>query len=148
MEKMTDEKLLTVLSDDISETVRRQRIIAFRLVKKCRERDEQEVANGAKSYRRVDRSTWVLAPIDKPSAEYLRKDPVRFDHCSKNSRRVSVEQWRDGKRIAILPTLKQAAKVTGMSVTSIRKRLHGIVDPDTPTSDGSIWRKHVEGAGV
>lgn len=144
---MTDEKLLTVLSDDIPEDLKRQRIRASWAMAECRVRDAERLSVGTHSYMRLNRKTWVLHRKGVPEPACASPSGGAALHHA-NGSRITVEQWRDGKCVAVFSTLTQAAKATGMPLTSIRKRLHGIVDPDTPTADGSLWRKHVEGAGI
>lgn len=149
MEKMTDEKLLTVLSDDIPEDLKRQRIRAAWAMAECRVRDAERLSSGTHSFTRLDRKTWVLHRKEVPVSPGISQPPqARPCRYYGSGVRIAVEQWRGGKRVAVFDSVKAAAYHTSEPVSNIRKRIMGIVPVDVPTPAGNIWLRHtVEGVG-
>ena len=141
MEKMTDEKLLTVLSEDIPEDLKRQRIRAAWALAECRVRDAGRITGGTHAFRRLDGKTWVLhrkdAPVSSGVSQPPKARPVPY-----NGVRIAVEQWRDGKRVAVFYSTKAASYHTGEPLSNIRKRIMGVVPADIPTPAGNIWLRH------
>ena len=146
---MRDENLLRYLSDDIPDELKRQRITASLLLKQCRERDCARVTNGRGKYRRLDGKTWVLTTAEdsRTIQRFLhpRMNTVKHSHGNPKAW-IAVEQWKDGKRIAVFPSVARAAQACGISQSAIYCRVRGCVS--NPTSDGSLWRRHTEGAPV
>ena len=146
---MKDEKLLQVLSDDIPEDLKRQRIRAAWALSECRVRDAERIARGSHSFTRLNRKTWVLHRKEVPVSPGVSQSPKeRTCRYYGNGVRIAVEQWRDGKLVAVFDSVKEASYTTKEPLSNIRKRIMGIVPVDIPTPAGNIWLRHtVEGVG-
>lgn len=146
MEKMKDENLLQVLSDTIPEDLKRHRIRAAWAMAECRVRDAERLSSGTHSYTRLDRKTWVLHRKGVPEPACASPcAPAKSYHA--NGSRIPVEQWRDGKRVAVFDSVSAAAFHTREPFANIRKRIAGIVPADVPTPAGNIWIRHTGEGG-
>lgn len=136
---MTDDKLYDTLSDNLSESVKKNRIRAMQLVAVCRYREQKKI--GEMQYRLVAPKTWALkkkksSPEEdaKPQQDDRPKHPSR---CSRNKARV-LELCRDGKVVCRFPSVPKAAKELGLSQNRIydRCKKHFCL----PDEEGYTWR--------